>query len=266
MIKFINFLLLAASMMIKSHPSHEHHPAAILELRNVRKIFGKRSVLDGFSLDIREGEILGIVGPSGCGKSTLFKILLGYYTPTTGEVLYKGKDIRRNLHLLRRAIGYTTQDDSFYSKLTVWENMRYYAGLYSVKKPRGELKEFIDALLEQVELSSAKDRLVENISGGMRRRLNFAISLLHDPDILVLDEPTTGLDPSLVRQFWKVVRRVASTGKTVIITSHIFPEVEEHCDRVAFMKKGKIQKTVDVKELLKSKRGVFDIFEEVLAS
>src|SRR3989344_6626610 len=189
-------------MMIKSHPSHEHHPAAILELRDVRKIFGKRSVLDGFSLDIREGEILGIVGPSGCGKSTLFKILLGYYAPTKGEVLLNGTNIMKNLDRLRNTIGYTTQDDSFYAKLTVGENMRYYAHLYNVKLNGKKLTIHIDTILDQVKLNYAKNRKVEHISGGMRRRLNFAISLLHNPSILVLDEPTTGLDPILVGQFW----------------------------------------------------------------
>ena len=240
----------------------EHVPEPILELRNIRKVFGKKAVLDTIDIKVREGEILGIIGPSGCGKSTLFKILLGYYTPTSGEVLLKSENIRKNLAKLRRAIGYTTQDDSFYKKLTVEENMAYYAHLYGMKMGRKGLKEHIHRILSHVRLEPARKKIVENISGGMRRRLNFAISLLHNPDILVLDEPTTGLDPLLVEQFWEVVGGVAKTGKTIIITSHIFPEIEQHCDRVAIMNKGKIQKVIEVRKL--GGKSIYEVFEEVL--
>ena len=236
--------------------------APILELHNVKKIFHGKPVLDNIDITVKEGEILGIVGPSGCGKSTLFKILLGYYAPTKGEVLLNGTNIMKNLDRLRNTIGYTTQDDSFYAKLTVGENMRYYAHLYNVKLSGKKLTIHIDTILDQVKLSYAKNRKVEPISGGMRRRLNFAISLLHNPSILVLDEPTTGLDPILVGQFWDVVEKVAKTGKTIIFPSHIFPEIEEHCDRVAVMNKGKIQEIIEVKNL--GKKSIYELFEEVL--
>jgi ABC-2 type transport system ATP-binding protein len=213
----------------------------LLELINIRKSFKRHTVLHDVSFGIKEGEILGIIGTSGGGKSTLFKILFGYYKPNKGHVLFKGKKL--NLKAFKRIVGFTTQGPSFYKKLTIYENMKYYADLYNVKPKNISLKQHIHALLKQVRLLQYKNKLVEDISGGMMRRLNFAISLVHNPEILVLDEPTTGLDPKLVEEFWKIIRAVRAKGKTIIITSHIFPEVEKNCDRVVMLHKGNIAAT-----------------------
>jgi ABC-2 type transport system ATP-binding protein len=224
----------------------------VLELKKVAKSFDHSRVLSDVSLSVRKGEILGLIGPSGSGKSTLFRILLGYYSADGGKILFEGQDLSKNIRALRQKVGYTTQDDSFYPGLTVLENMRYYAHLYKVKKP--DLNAHLLSIIESVELSNAQNTVVQFLSGGMRRRLNFAISLIHDPDILVLDEPTTGLDPLLVEQFWTVVHAVVKKKKTAIVTSHIFSELENHCTRIAIMHKGKIALETTPKSLLKKFR------------
>ncbi len=224
-------------------------PKTVLELKGIKKTFGKRDILQGISLKVEKKDIFGIIGPSGCGKSTLFRVIMGYYAPDEGSVLFQGNDLANRIKELRQKVGYTTQDDSFYPQLTVGENMYYYAHLYKVK--RKDLKEHIEKILKGVELLSSKDLLVSRMSGGMRRRLNFAISLVHDPELLILDEPTTGLDPHLVQEFWKIVEATRSSGKTVIVTSHNFGELEEHCNKVAILAKGKVATITPARDLLK---------------
>ncbi|MBU0756756.1 MAG: ABC transporter ATP-binding protein [Nanoarchaeota archaeon] len=217
---------------------------AHIELTNISKSFGRNRILSRLNLTINKGEIYGLIGPSGCGKSTLMKILLGIYEPDSGKISINDRDYTENIAKIRNFVGFTTQENSFYGKLTVYENMRYYANLYSLK--RKKMRDHLETILRDVELFSARKTLADNISGGMKRRLDFAISLIHDPDILVLDEPTTGLDPLLVAQFWQVVRKVQERGKTVLVSSHIFSEIEESCTKVGIMNKGTIVHEIDM--------------------
>ncbi len=224
-------------------------PASILECEKLEKVFSKKRVLDSLSLKVTKGETLGLVGKSGCGKSTLLKCLIGYNKVDNGKILFNDKDITKNLQLLRTSFGYTTQDNSFYMMLTAKENMLYYARLYKLnKKYKNKLKEHIGTILKSVGLTEHADKLAMYLSGGQKRRLDFAISLLHDPQVLILDEPTTGLDPLLVEQFWDVVSSVKKNGKTIIVSSHILSELEENCDRVAIMDLGKIKKILEKKD------------------
>lgn len=220
----------------------------IIEFRGVSKRFGKKTVLDDINLSIREGELFSIIGRSGSGKSTLMKVFLGIHRPNKGRVFFEGKDITRKHDQLRTLIGLTTQENSFYDRLSVFENMKYYGNLFGVNLPRRAMKEEIIRILKDVELDKELKTLGKDLSGGMKRRLDFAISLMHDPKILILDEPTTGLDPILVEQFWKVVKRVAKKGKTIVVISHIFPELEANCDRACILHRGKIKKIVDINE------------------
>lgn len=233
----------------------------LLELKRIKKFFGNKVVLSDVTLTIRKGEILGIIGTSGGGKSTLFKILLGYYKADAGEILFQGKSILKKQKMFKKIVGYTTQDDSFYKKLTVYENMDYYASLYDVKLRGKELREHITNILKLVHLEQHQRTIVEKMSGGMRRRLNFALSLIHDPEILILDEPTTGLDPLLVEQFWNVIEDVNKRGKTIIVTSHIFPELEEHCNTVAILHKGRI---IDTFQITADKTKLHELFEHAM--
>lgn len=221
---------------------------SLLQINNLNKSFKDKKVLQSLSLKLRQGDILGLIGKSGCGKSTLFKILVGYYRADAGKIFYKGREITKFPDAIKKIVGYTTQENSFYEKLTVYENMEYYANLFNVSADN--LKEHICSILDSVQLLDAKDRLAENISGGMKRRLDFAISLIHNPEILILDEPTTGLDPLLIDQFWGIVMNVVKKGdKAVIISSHILGEVQKYCSRIAVMKDGKINTVIDKKKV-----------------
>ncbi len=205
----------------------------IIKFHNISKSFGEKKVLSSLNLEIEEGEIFGILGPSGSGKSTLIQVLLGTLKPDHGKVFFMDEDITGQPDKLKKIMGLTTQENAFYEKLTVLENMQYYANLYGVKPD-------IRKIASSVKLDSSLNTLASRISGGMKRRLDFAISLLHDPKLLILDEPTTGLDPNLVIQFWEIVRRIRDEGKTVIVISHIFDEIKENCKRAGILYKGDI--------------------------
>ncbi|HIH37307.1 ABC transporter ATP-binding protein [Candidatus Woesearchaeota archaeon] len=211
-----------------------------LLLSAITKSFGQNKVLKGVSLEASEGDIIGLVGQSGCGKSTLLKIIVGYHSPDTGSISFHGRNVLRQKLTLRKLVGYTTQENSFYDKLTIKENMVYYASLYKV--PPRQQKARIEKLLTQVGLIDHQHALSEKISGGMKRRLDFAISLIHNPSILILDEPTTGLDPIRIEQFWAIVKSVVKEEKKiVIISSHILSEIQSSCTIAALMDDGIIK-------------------------
>lgn len=216
----------------------------LLEVKNLDKSFGEKKVLKGLNLSLNAGDILGLVGKSGCGKSTLLKILVGYYSADSGKILYNNRDITHDFSAIKSIVGYTTQENSFYEKLTVFENMSYYASLFNARAKN--MKQHIYDILHSVDLFDARDKLAENISGGMKRRLDFAVSLLHSPQILILDEPTTGLDPILVDQFWKIVLDIAKPGdKAIIVSSHLLDEIQKYCNKIAIMKDGKIETVIE---------------------
>jgi ABC-2 type transport system ATP-binding protein len=206
----------------------------LIEFSDVSLSFGNKNVLDNINLKIHEGDIFGLLGRSGSGKTTLLKMLLGIYRPDSGKILFRDKEIAGDS--LRKIVGLTTQENSFYDKLTVYENMRYYANLYRVKEKK--LGQHIKNILKLVGLESAQNTQADRISGGMKRRLDFAISILHDPMLLILDEPTTGLDPIIVKQFWEIVKDVSKKGKTILVISHIFPEIKENCNKACILHKG----------------------------
>ncbi len=217
----------------------------LLSIKKISKQFGTKKVLDNLSLDVYEGEILGLVGRSGCGKSTLIKILVGYYNPDSGNILFKGKDITSDFNEVKGIVGYTTQENSFYAALTIYENMKYYANLYGI--PLKRRKERINGLLKAVNLYSSRDTLTKDISGGMKRRLDFAISLLHNPKLVILDEPTAGLDPILIENFWKIVTSIAKKRKiAVLVSSHLLSEIEDYCTKAAVMAEKKIKKIIKI--------------------
>ncbi len=229
--------------------------ASFIEVNDLKKSFGDKHVLRGITFSLEKGDIIGLIGMSGCGKSTLLKILVGYYKADSGEIKLDGKIVKD----IKRAVGYTTQENSFYDKLSVYENMAYYGNLYGFKPEDKKLH--IHEILESVGLWDAKDKLAEDLSGGMKRRLDFALSLVHDPELIILDEPTTGLDPLLIEQFWGIVQKIVKTkGKTVIVTSHILHEVEENCNKVAVMHQGKIAQVIDQS---KKKIKLINIFKHI---
>lgn len=211
---------------------------ALLEIRKGVKRFGKHKILNELDISIHKNDFLGIVGGSGSGKTTLLKVLIGYHRLDSGNIYIEGKDVTRKTSTIKKEVGYCTQENSFYNELSIIENMYYYGRMYGLWGKK--LKKRVSELLELVELKGHEKKLAKHISGGMKRRLDFAISLIHDPEIVVLDEPTTGLDPVLRKRLWMLMKKINNEGKTVIVISHFLNYVQEYCTNVAILKDGKI--------------------------
>lgn len=197
-----------------------------ISICDVSKSFKKHKVLHNINLDIFKGEIFGLLGPSGAGKTTLVKQLTGLETPTSGEN-YMFNEKLPSLKLISR-IGYMAQSDALYEELTAKENLQFFAEIYGLKRKKQVNR--IQEVMELVQLSNDLNKLVSNYSGGMKRRLSLAIALLHEPDILILDEPTVGIDPVLRKSVWEAFYELKKGGTTVIVTTHVMDEAESVID------------------------------------
>lgn len=211
------------------------HMNICVSVQNVSKSFGTHSVLKDIHLDICEGEIFGLLGPSGAGKTTLVKELAGLDTPTEGANYLFGQKMP-NLHLVQR-IGYMAQSDALYTELSAKENLRFFPELYGLKGRKQV--ERIEEVAEIVQLSNDLSKIVSNYSGGMKRRLSLAIALLHEPELLILDEPTVGIDPLLRKNIWRAFQALKEQGKTLIVTTHVMDEADK-CDRLGLLRNGKL--------------------------
>jgi ABC-2 type transport system ATP-binding protein len=220
---------------VRMAPVPESMAAVLLE--NVSKNFGRQEVLHDINVLLPWGEILGVIGPSGSGKTTTIRIMLGMLKPSGGTTRTFGRNPTRLRRADRERIGYMPQDFVLYPALTVMENLRFAASLYGV--PRWEASRRARELLPFVELTDAANRRAEKLSGGMRRRLALAATLMHDPDFLVLDEPTAGIDPILRVSIWDGLRRWRDNGKTMVVTTQYVTEAE-YCDRVILIDEGTI--------------------------
>ena len=213
-------------------------PAPRLALQDVAFRYGKREVLRGVSLEVRPGEIFGLLGPNGAGKSTLFSILAGLLVPAGGRFFLDGREIAAGARALRARSGIVFQAPGLDGKLTARENLRLAASLHGV--PRAAARERVARLLASAGLSERAREQVDRLSGGMRRRLELARALVHRPDLLVMDEPTTGLDAAAFRAFWEEVEALRrGEGLTVVLTTHR-PDEAERCDRLAVLAGGRI--------------------------
>ncbi|WP_339230090.1 ABC transporter ATP-binding protein [Oceanobacillus sp. FSL K6-2867] len=204
-----------------------------ISIQHVYKKFGKHVVLKDINLEIEKGEIFGLLGPSGAGKSTLVKELAGLDIPTSGDN-YIFEEKMPTLKLMER-IGYMAQSDALYEDLSANENLQFFASLYGLKGKKK--KERIKEVMQLVDLSDHLNKLVSNYSGGMKRRLSLAIALLHEPEILILDEPTVGIDPVLRKSIWDAFYDLNKKGTTIIVTTHVMDEAEK-CDRLGLMRDG----------------------------
>ncbi len=231
----------------------------------ISKCFGKKKVIKNLTLSIHPNEIFGIIGRSGAGKSTLLKLLIGFYTVDSGTIWYKGKNITTNTSFLKRIIGFCTQENSFYPELTVHENIFYYGKLYSLSS--ADLKKQEHDVLGLVGLSSSKNTVAGDLSGGMKRRLDFAISLIHNPAVLILDEPTSGLDPITEKIIWNLIKNLSSKGISIIVISHMLDFVEKYCDMIGFLSEGQIILNASPSTLRKkysTKQTFAEIFEHII--
>lgn len=229
-----------------------------IDIQEVSKSFGKKTVLNNISLSIEPGEIFGLIGPSGSGKTTLVKIIVGMDPPSHGNVKVLNTKVP-NLNLLQK-IGYMAQADALYNDLTGEENLSFFASLFKLKKDVQRKR--IAYAAELVNLTADLKKRVENYSGGMKRRLSLAVALIQDPDVLVLDEPTVGIDPELRLSIWEEIAHLKKAGKTILVTTHVMDEAEK-CDRLAMLRDGKIITSGSPMEL-KSRYGITSLEEVFL--
>lgn len=216
-------------------PEGMERPLAI-RTRGLTKTFGEEIAVDAINMEIPEGAVFGFIGPSGSGKTTTIRLLMGLHVPDSGEVSVMGMQPSQFTISDRERIGYLPQLFVLYPDLTIWENMNFAASLYGVSFLRARR---LNELLDLVELREDRHKLVRNISGGMQRRLSLAATLIHDPDLLFLDEPTAGIDPILRRKFWDYFKTLQSNGHTLFITTQYVGEAG-NCDFVGIMSEGKL--------------------------
>lgn len=209
-----------------------------IELDNLIKKFGKKIVLDRVNLKIPLGSFYGILGLSGSGKTTLLNILVGFWKPTIGKITYDEKNLLKNRKRLKHKFGFATQAGAVYNDLTIKENLYYFGRLYNMKKE--DIKKRSEILLDLVDLSGAEMVLAGELSTGMQRRLDIACALIHDPEILIMDEPTEDLDPVLRKELLALLKKINDEGTTIIITSHMLSDIENVCDKIAILHNGYI--------------------------
>ena len=210
-------------------------PQPFIQFFNITKIFGKNIVLDSLNLDIGYGEIYGIIGRSGSGKTTLLSILVGFIKPEKGRIFFKGQEITSDLpDSVKQQIGFTAQEGSFYPKLTVKENLEYFGTLYNLSQT--EIRDKIPQILKLVNLDKDENKISAELSSGMRKRLDIACAIIHDPKLLILDEPTEDLDPLLRKEVLNLLKKInKEKDVTIIMTSHLLEEIEQVCTHLAIL-------------------------------
>ncbi|MEI9992026.1 MAG: ABC transporter ATP-binding protein [Rhizomicrobium sp.] len=205
--------------------------------RNLTKRFNTFVAVDHVSFEVARGEILGFIGPNGAGKSTIIRVLCGLLRPTEGQVFVAGIDVARSPEAARQHIGYMSQKFSLYGDLSVIENLRFFGGIYRV--PAERLAERIRYAVDMAGLAGREDALVSSLAGGWKQRLALGCAILHNPPILFLDEPTSGVDPISRRRFWDLIHDLAASGVTILVTTHYMDEAE-YCDRIVLINQGRI--------------------------
>ena len=210
----------------------------MIQVDGLRKHYGKVKAVDGISFEVREGEIYGLLGPNGAGKTTTLSVLAGLLEPDEGRVLFQGVDLATSPLEVKRQLGVVPQEVALYPELTGRENLRFWAGMYGLSG--APLTDAIDRVLDQVGLTGKADVQVKKYSGGMKRRLNLSLGLVHGPRVVLMDEPTAGIDPQARINILDVVRQITAAGTTVLYTTHYLQEAESLCNRIGIMDHGKI--------------------------
>jgi ABC-2 type transport system ATP-binding protein len=209
----------------------------VIEINNISKRFKEKLVLDNISFEVSKGEIFGLLGPNGAGKSTLISIIVNTLLPDSGKVVICGKDVVKDSIESKKRIGFVPQDLAIMENLNAYDNLEFFGALYGLKGMK--LKERINEALDIVGLMDKKKEKVKKYSGGMKRRLNIGIAIMHHPEVLILDEPTVGVDPQSRQHIFNFIKRIGKEwGTTILYTSHYMEEVEELCERVLIMDLG----------------------------
>lgn len=219
---------------------------SVIEVKNLTKCFGAFTAVDGISFSVKRGEIFGFLGANGAGKTTAMRMLCGLSVPTSGGGTVAGYDISTQTEKIKRNIGYMSQKFSLYGDLTVAENIKLFGGIYGLSKQ--EIKQKSRELLSSLEMEAERDKLVDSLPLGWKQKLAFSVAILHDPQVVFLDEPTGGVDPITRRGFWEMIYAAAERGTTIFVTTHYMDEAE-YCDRITIMVDGRIEALGAPKEL-----------------
>ncbi|WP_026838334.1 ABC transporter ATP-binding protein [Gillisia sp. JM1] len=210
----------------------------VIEVENLTKMFGDFTAVNAITFEVKKGEIFGFLGANGAGKTTAMKMLIGISKPTSGNAKVAGFDVFTHAEDIKKNIGYMSQKFALYDDLTVKENITFFGGIYGLSRPK--IKEKTIALLEELVLQDVANQLVGSLPLGWKQKISFSVSLLHEPQIVFLDEPTGGVDPITRRQFWEMIYKSANQGTTIFVTTHYMDEAE-YCDRVSIMVEGRIE-------------------------
>ena len=232
-----------------------------IEIKNLNKYYGKIHALKNFNLSAKKGEIIALLGPNGAGKSTLMNMISGYLAPTSGEIIILGKNIKENMISAKASIGFLPEGAPMYPDMTVLAFLRYMASFSDVGSDK------VNEVIETANLQAVKDQKIETLSKGYARRVGFAQSILANPPILLLDEPTDGLDPNQKEHIRKLIKEFGK-NKTIIISTHLLEEAESVCNRVVIMSKGEIKADGTLKEILKNtgKKSIKNAFLQLTTS
>jgi len=217
-----------------------------IETKELTKKFGDFTAVDAITFNVKHGEIFGFLGANGAGKTTAIKMLIGLSRPTSGSATVAGYDVYKETELIKNNIGYMSQKFSLYEDLTVRENIRFYGGIYGLSRDQIKLK--TEEIVDTLNLENNANKLVTDLPLGWKQRLAFAISGVHDPKIIFMDEPTGGVDPATRRQFWEMIYQKANNGTTIFVTTHYMDEAE-YCNRISIMVDGKIEAMDTPREL-----------------
>ena len=229
-----------------------------LRVQGLQKRYGVREAVAGVSFEVREGEVFGLLGPNGAGKTTTLAMLATQRRPSAGDATVFGHRLSTEVRVVRRLIGIVPQALALYPRLTAAENLRFFGRVYGVES--GELEERIDELLQFVGLAERRDEYVATFSGGMKRRVNLAVGLVHRPKLLLLDEPTAGVDPQSRERIFAIVRQLRAAGNAILYVTHYMEEAEQLCDRLGIMDQGKLLAVGTLDELL-AQRGCEESIE-----
>ncbi|MFD1292325.1 gliding motility-associated ABC transporter ATP-binding subunit GldA [Lutibacter holmesii] len=223
-----------------------------VEVKNITKLYGTQKAVDAVSFTIQKGEIVGFLGPNGAGKSTIMKIITGYLDSFEGEVFVSGNSIISNKIKAQQTIGYLPEHNPLYVEMYVKEYLYFHAGIHKISKAE------VDLMIEKVGLTPEVHKKINQLSKGYRQRIGLAAALLHEPEVLILDEPNTGLDPNQLLEIRNLIKKVG-VNKTVLFSTHIMQEVEAICDRVIIINKGKIIADKSLKELKENQDQVIEV-------
>ena len=229
-------------------------------IEKVNKFYGKQQALTDISFKIKKGEIIGFLGPNGAGKSTLMKIITCYFDQDSGNVKVCDLDTKDNDILVKSKIGYLPENNSLYTNMYIREYLSLITGIYKIKNAKNRIEEIID----QVGLSTEQNKKINELSKGYKQRVGLAAALIHNPEVLILDEPTTGLDPNQLIEIRNLIKEVGK-DKTVLLSTHIMQEVDKICNRVIIIHKGKIVDDQSVSNLKKNKVNLEDHFQKLTA-